>query len=505
MARASRQGSKANASQLRRFIELPRTGVILLASVLLAGFAMRVWLAFVDDGIYWPDEVFQSIEPAHRLAFGYGLISWEYGLGARTWIFPGLLGGLLMLCNAIGLSDPREYLSVVRILMCTIGSGTALGSYVLARRLGAGSTFAACGAAFFALVAPAVYFGPKALSDCVSALPVVFGLAFALPEAAGRKERLAGTGLVALATILRLQNAVFCLALLAVFAARRRWRPFAEVVLVLGVGGLVLGLVDKVTWGGWFQSVVLYMRFTLGGGGPVTGSSPASYYAEMLLRSMPLAVSIVALLAIAGIARARALAFVIAVFFVAHVITPNKAYRYALPALPLMGALAAMGLQTIWANRQWRTAAVGGGLLLASCSWSLATYRTLTFADIGPYEQSRPNDSAFDDRGPINRLLMAASRQPDICGLKLETHHLVWTGGYSYFHRNVPLYSIDGPPRDLGFYNYVIAPIGETVGNPVAADGEFVLRRLPLGACRQDPQYDSRLPGYDKVRRDLGL
>jgi hypothetical protein len=38
------------------------------------------------------------------------------------------------------------------------------------------------------------------------------------------------------------------------------------------------------------------------------------------------------------------------------------------------------------------------------------------------------------------------------------------------------------PDRSSGFYNFIIASTAETDGNPVAADGGFVLRRLgPLG------------------------
>ena len=145
--------------------------------------AARIWLACVDDGIYWPDEVYQSLEPAHRLVFGHGLVSWEYGLGARTWALPGLVAALLWLCQAVGLDDPRQYLLAVRFAMCAIAVATAWAGYLLGRRFGAESLFAACGAAVFALAGPAVYFGPKALSETVSALPIVLGLAFALVSA----------------------------------------------------------------------------------------------------------------------------------------------------------------------------------------------------------------------------------------------------------------------------------------------------------------------------------
>src|SRR5262249_8838579 len=160
-------------------------------------------------GINWPDEIFQSLEPAHRLVFGYGLIAWEFILGARTWALPGLVAPLLKLCASIGLDDPRQYLSVVRLAFLAIGVGTAFGSYVLARRLGATSLFAACGAAFFALSAPAIYFAPRALSETASALPIVFGVACALKPGAGRRDHVIGASLLGLATLLRLQNALF--------------------------------------------------------------------------------------------------------------------------------------------------------------------------------------------------------------------------------------------------------------------------------------------------------
>ena len=482
-----------------------RGGLALLAAILAVGLAARFWLACVDDGIYWPDEIYQSLEPAHRLVFGPGLISWEYGLGARTWALPGLVAGLLWLCQAVGLDDPRQYLLAVRFAMGANAVATAWAGYLLARRLGAESLFAACGAAVFALAGPAVYFGPKALSETVSALPIVMGLALALPPQATRRDRIVGAALLCLATIFRLHNAIFCLALLGVWAGERRWRVFVDGLAVMAVGALTLGVLDKLTWGGWFQSAVLYLRFTfVMGGGPVTGDSPATYYLEMFARSMPLVAAVAIALAIAGAVRARTLAVVVAVFLLAHVFTPNKAYRYVIVAIPLTGALAAVGLQVIHDRRAARAALLAAALLLASCAWSLSVMRSLTFGDIGPYEKTRAAESAFDDVGPVNRLLVVASRQPDLCGLRVETHHLTWTGGYSFFHRNAPLYSMTAPDRSSGFYNFIIASTAETAGNPVAADGSFVLRRLGLPACTPDPNFDWRLPGYEDIRQGLG-
>ena len=60
------------------------------------------------------------------------------------------------------------------------------------------------------------------------------------------------------------------------------------------------------------------------------------------------------------------------------------------------------------------------------------------------------------------------------------------------------------PDRSSRFYNFIIASTAETAGNPVAADGSFVLRRLGLPACTPDPNFDWRLPGYEGIRQGLG-
>ena len=484
---------------------MPRRAAPMALALLLAlGLAARLWMSFTDDGIYWPDEIHASLEPAHRLAFGSGLISWEYGVGARRWALPGVLSAVLWSAAAAGLDDPAQYLALVRILTSALAVAAAWAGYFLARRFGASEWPAIAGASVFAIAGPAVYFGPRALSDTVSILPVVLGLALALPAASTRADRIAGASLLGLALLLRLHTAIFLPALVIVWLARRRWREAGEVTSLLFAWVFVLGALDWLTWGEWFQSPRLYLAFTFDmGGGAITGDSPASYYGQMFFRSMPFVAVVLTPLAVAGAFRAPALAFVVAVLLAAHVLTPNKAYRYVLVALPLLGALGAVGLQWLTTLGRARLMPIGAAALVAAAAISLITMRSLTFGDIGPWERTRPTESAFDDVGPVNRLLMKAGRQSDLCGLKIETHHLAWTGGYTYLHRNVPLYAPDGPPRESGRYNYVIVPASETPGNPVAQDGGVVLRRLG-GSCQPDAGYSFYLPGYEEIRRRLG-
>ena len=56
-----------------------QNGVLLLASCA----AWRVGNALAVITFFNPDEYWQSLEPAHRLAFGYGHLTWEWVAGLR--------------------------------------------------------------------------------------------------------------------------------------------------------------------------------------------------------------------------------------------------------------------------------------------------------------------------------------------------------------------------------------------------------------------------------------
>ena len=133
-----------------------RVARIVLVVVLLGGGLARLYLALRDHGLYWPDEIHQSLEPAHRLAFGYGLVAWEYRQGARNWTFASLIAPLLGVSAWLGLDHPRAYLLVVRLAFVAVALGTACASRLLCSRLGGSHLAAACAAAFWACAAPAV-------------------------------------------------------------------------------------------------------------------------------------------------------------------------------------------------------------------------------------------------------------------------------------------------------------------------------------------------------------
>lgn len=489
--------TELSRSWLSRLAEHRLWAILVLGLSLAVGSVLRAWLATHDDGFLWPDEIYQSLEPAHRLVFGFGLVAWEFRDGARNWAFPGFVALVLKACSLVGIKDSQTYVLVLRAVFCLIGVATAAATYRLARAVGASALGAAAGAAIFALAAPAIFYAPRAMSETAAALVVVLALTLGVRPRAREWELAVAAALLALAVMLRLQTAIFGLGLVAVLAASRRWRPALLVFTVFAAGMFVFGLVDLVTWGSWFHSAVTYMRVNLiEGRSAIWGTSPVYYYLVVLLRSMGLAGFLMLGLAALAVRRSPQLWALGAAFLAAHSLIPHKELRFILPALPLGCALAGIGLdQLSGLAPSWVSRAVAGALA-ASVIFSAVTFHQLTFHDLGSQPVfGPPSTSAYDFAGSTNRLMLQANKHPDICGLKVESTLIEWTGGYSYLHRNVPLYRNDGPPRQSGKYNYVIARASSVPrGWVVASEGKEVLARLPVSRCTPDPNYGSSLP-----------
>jgi hypothetical protein len=336
------------------------------------------------------------------------------------------------------------------------------------------------------------------MSENASALPVVLGLAIALAPGASRRALGVGASLLGLAVMLRLQTGIFCVGLLAILAARRQWKDAGFALGVLTVWAVLFGLLDRLTWGDWFHSARVYLQFNLiQQGGSGWGTAPPSYYSRVLLKGM-MGVTLVATgLSLLALWRARSLAALVIAFYVLHMAQPHKELRFLVPVFPLFAALAAVGLD--WVMGAWKRRSVRAVLALGVAATGLISAvmaSRLTFGDLGQYESVRPLDSAYDDSGPVNRLLAAAGQREDLCGLKLEAPiHLAWTGGYSYFHRLAPLYWYPGPDRGSGLFNYVITlPQFAFGGEAVAQEHGLVLLHLSVPGCRPDPGFSWRLP-----------
>ncbi|MEW6431334.1 MAG: hypothetical protein AB1730_07470 [Myxococcota bacterium] len=490
-----------------------RAARVVLAASLLVGLVVRLVIVFGgDEGIVWPDEVYQSFEPAHRLVFGHGLVAWEFVEGARSWALPGFVAFWLKLCALFGGDSPFVYVRVVKLVFALMSVGAAWGVYRLAVALGAHELFAAGAAALWSLSSLALYFGHRAMSENAAAATAVWGLALVLDRKASRRLVLLGASLLGVATLFRLQSGVFCAGALAILAARAvrekkaetptRWRRVGEVLAGLVAWAVAFGALDAATWhgapgakwGGWFHSAVVYLRFNLiEGKAAGWGTSPWSYYLQHLWTSMPAVTVVLGLGAVLSLRRAPGVAVLALAFLGLHMAVAHKELRFVLPVLPVACALVAVSLSP-WGEgqgagkRAWALTA----LVLLIAAQSAFAARRLTMGDVGSYPD-RPAAPAWDDFGNVNRLLMAASRQKDLCGLRVDVAHLAWTGGSTYLHTHAPLFT-PNVPHQRGWFNYVITFPGSGA-EVLARDKGIELVRLPgISTCAPFPGYTWRLP-----------
>src|SRR5262249_44816962 len=137
----------------------------------------------------------------------------------------------------------------------------------------------------------------------------------------------------------------------------------------------------------------------------------------------------------------RGLALIVLGYLFAHSLIPHKELRFALPILPLLLLLSAVGIVMLAKESRyclrWLDAITGS----PNSMFVLQTIPS-TFGEYGQYLQ---NESArkrvvWHSGEAVNRVLSMAGQRDDICGVMLLARNAAWTGGYSYLHRKVPLF-----------------------------------------------------------------
>ena len=106
---------------------------VALFAIAAVAIALRLIPIVVVPSVDWADEIFQVLEPAHRLVYGFGLVTWEFQLGVRSWLMPGLVAGMMELSRIFG-DGPDYYLPAVTVGLAAIGTIPVLCCFQLCRR-----------------------------------------------------------------------------------------------------------------------------------------------------------------------------------------------------------------------------------------------------------------------------------------------------------------------------------------------------------------------------------
>ena len=418
-----------------------------LLPVLALAFVARAAVALSGDFVLHPDEVMQYLEPAHRLVFGNGITYWEYFYGARSWLVPGLVAGVLKLFDIVGLGQPAWYIGGVKLVFGAISLLIPAGMYFFAR-WHFGETAARVALLMGAFWYELVGFAHKPMTEFVATALLVSLLALCVRPAPDRlRVVLTAAVLAVLVAAIRVQYAPLALLVLGLFFLRTKKKM--QLVLAAATGFVAVGIFDAITWdGGLFHSYVVNIRVNLALGDLRAGESPAWQFLYWLLIANMGLVALCVLAVLQDLRRYGLLLALIALTLLIHSTQSHKEYRFIFVVIPLwllIGADFVVWFASRASAGRSRSSLGPTSLVLAA---SFAAISLAGILNALPY-QARVYQAYSNETGIVGFLrnqdpIFAAYRylagRPEVSAMWQVDRPYFNLPGYYYLHRAIPFY-----------------------------------------------------------------
>jgi GPI mannosyltransferase 3 len=406
-------------------MERERKSLVLLAA---AAAATRLYALHASRGFLHPDSLFQLLEQAHRLVFGYGVVPLEYVHGIRSWFQPLLIATVFKAMLWLGATDISQLILANKILMTAVSLALLYVTYQLAKAVYGGK--AAQYALLFATFSPILWLWtadpnphtPAALFT-TAALLLFWN---ATQKSTPKKHLLAGASL-GIAFMLRFDSIIFLTPMLAYAAATKKTKHLQWFAAGLAAAVAAQAAIDALTWGAPLYPFIEFVKMNIAGNQPAAfGVQPAYFYLGVLglhiacLFTLPYALEKregLVYLALSGLA-----------FLAVYSAVGHKEPRFIIPILPMLFAIAGRGMERAEENlgRISKYAIVVltvvlGALMANAFGWS-------------PFHETVDS-------------LHFIGGQPDATGVAYDG--LWWEGnGYACLHRMIPMVEIANETLD---------------------------------------------------------
>ncbi len=418
----------------------------LLLPVLALAFAARAAVALSGDFVLHPDEIMQYLEPAHRLVFGNGVTYWEYFYGARSWLVPGFVAGVLKLFDALGLGQPAWYVGGVELAFCAVSLLIPAGMYFFARwHFGEPAARIALlmGAFWYELVG----FAHKPMTEFVATALIVPLLALAVrPAPDSPRVVFTAAVLAVLAPAVRLQYAPLALLVLGLVFLRTRKKT--QLALTAAAVLLAVGALDAMTWGGGpFHSYVTNIRVNLALDELITDGGPAWQHLYWLLTASTGLAAVCILPAPREPRRYALLLLLVTVVLLLHAPQSNKQYRFVFAVIPLYLMVGADILARLVSRAQ-----TGRRRLVGAAALTLAS--AFTAITVGGILNALPSQTAvyqwrigpsgqvafLRNQDPVFHVYRYLAGTPGVTGVWQVDRAYFDLPGYYHLHRAIPFY-----------------------------------------------------------------
>ena len=421
-----------------------------LGVLIFLALGFRLVPALIFENMLWPDELYQTIEQAHRLVFGVGIIPWEFRDGLRSYVFPGFLALFLLPFRFFQPSSSLYYIVFVKTILSLLSCSLILSAYYYGKKFGwryAGFL----GVFFLGFWYEFIYFAPKAIDSVVATYLLIPGLFLADWSLRSKDKRwvILSTCLLAVGTTFRMHYLILWLVPL-LFFLWTSWRSkqlswllyFVMPALIIFIG---YGLVDLYTLGSFFSSFMTNVRMNLlEGVSRRWGVMPFFWYLEILWRTLGLFLPLALIGLLVTFKRAKVLASSLIAVFLIHSFIGHKEYRFIFVVLPALFIFLALGFD--WFLQKIKLFSISQVkikiFLLFFLAFSVFQAFDYRLDKVG-YDLGRGSLwRAFEDNFVVYRYL---SSLDDVWGIQDNGSMMgwPWSGGYYYLHHNVPIYDFD--------------------------------------------------------------
>jgi GPI mannosyltransferase 3 len=457
-----------------------------LLLICLLAVAIRAFVMTMLPSILHPDEV-EWLEEANRLVNHQGLVPWDFQLGARSWLWPGIIAGFMALGQLFG-SPPSSGLGGVAVLLCIVSLAPVTCGFLWGRNV-AGFPGAVTTGLLNAVWFELVYFYSHPLSETAASAALMTGLYLTYPgcRVLSEQRMFIGAAMIGLAGILRPQLVpAVAVAVIALGGIRQR----AHYPALLGGVALPIvlsGLLDWVTWGWPFHATIMYVYYQ-SEVSSAAGLNPFYSYIGWEWVAWGLFGVVIVLTALYGAMRLPLLFWVAVVILVVHSAIAHKEYRYFSPALPLIMTLAGVG-STMAAD--WLADGLGRPQLRRALMIALPLVWTIASLTLA----ASPNRIWYWIRSRGSILAMrAVDADAQACGVGVYPGKFWWRqDGYVNLRPGIPLYDAGDAATPLApnAYNYVVSfqPRNKDLGHPADLPIDFTSRGYQQVQCWTDP-YD---------------
>ena len=463
-----------------------RNSRLFLWLILAAGAAARIITALIADNINDPDEIFQILEQAHRVVFGYGIIPWEYRLSARSWLVPGIMTIFLYPFKLLGLGNPNIYIPGMKIIMSLLSMSIVLSAYYIGKRLL--SHRAGLWAAFFCAVwYEIIYFSIRPLSEVWAAIFFMAALALSL-KTESHRALIVGGFLAVMTAAVRINYVPAAAVLILLIAVRLDSAARLKYLIGAAAAVVFVGLFETVTLGIPFISYVNFYEYgkTLYMAGPFGSSFSFEYLMSMACASLFMYWLIFA----GGIVfwrDNRLLTVIIIVVLVSHILIPAKKheldYRSIFVIIPVLLVSAGLIADRIMAYlKPFRLLHILLILIIPAVS-VVGAMAALPFQNKIYHNKvyTAYSNSIFHKNGRLQAYRYLYDLD-NIVTVFDNSGEWYYGGGYYYLHRNVPLYLKATPPPSPKYVSHLLSQNRHVIVSGIRYNksfGEFYLHTRP--------------------------